>query len=84
MFLWLQNKSLLAALFIFAGVAMGCANVPAPNVPTRCDSNTGIPTSGSITMPSDGFYVVCSGGFNLPGMVSKSAMRTNCWPLLKI
>jgi len=30
MFLWLQNKSLLAALFIFAGVAMGCANVPAP------------------------------------------------------
>jgi S-adenosyl-L-methionine hydrolase (adenosine-forming) len=30
MFLWLQNKSLLTLLFIFAGVAMGCANVSAP------------------------------------------------------
>ncbi len=30
MFLWLQKKSLLATLFIFAGVAMGCANASAP------------------------------------------------------
>ncbi len=30
MLLWLQRKSLHTALFIFAGVAMGCANAPAP------------------------------------------------------
>src|SRR6201987_1462048 len=39
MFLWLQNKSLLTMLFIFAGVAMGCANASAPKdaavTPTR-------------------------------------------------
>jgi S-adenosylmethionine hydrolase len=30
MFLWLQKKSLLVVLFIFAGVTMSCANAPAP------------------------------------------------------
>ena len=46
------------------------ANVPSPSVPSRCDSSSGIPTSGSITMPSDGYYVVCSGGFSMSGQPS--------------
>jgi hypothetical protein len=49
-----------------SAVADPFANVPAPSVPSRCDSNTGIPNSG-ITMPSDGFYVVCAGGFSMTG-----------------
>jgi len=41
------------------------AGVPLPTVPGRCDSNSGIPNSP--TMPADGFYVVCSGGFSMSG-----------------
>jgi hypothetical protein len=39
----------------------------APSYPNRCDSNTGIPTSGTVTMPADGYYVVCGGGFGMSG-----------------
>lgn len=41
------------------------ANVALPAVPNRCDSSSGIPNSP--TMPSDGFYVVCGGGFSMSG-----------------
>ncbi len=44
-------------------------DVPLPVVPAGhgCDSGSGIPTNGPINMPPDGFYVVCSGGFQMSG-----------------
>jgi hypothetical protein len=42
------------------------ASVPAPNYPDRCDSTSGIP-NGSFSMPADGYYVVCDGGFGMTG-----------------
>jgi hypothetical protein len=36
-----------------------------PAVPNRCDSTGLTQDSGSISMPSDGYYVVCGGGFSM-------------------
>ncbi len=37
----------------------------APAVPSRCDSNGLTANSGNVSMGSDGFYVVCTGGFTM-------------------
>ena len=37
------------------------ASVPPPPIPSRCDS-TGITQNSHISMPADGYYVVCNGG----------------------
>lgn len=50
-----------------AAAADPFASVPAVTVPSGhgCDTTTGI--TGTVTMPSDGYYVVCGGGFSMTG-----------------